>query len=62
MMRLAASEMQAVAAMPELGHHITNTGTLDLYDTKASFDAVQRDWDEKERVGIAFSRIGRADK
>lgn len=61
MMRLAASEMQAVAAMPELGHHITNTGTLDLYDTKASFDAVQRDWDEKERAGIAFSRIGRAD-
>ncbi|MCI9867053.1 FAD-binding oxidoreductase [Rhizobium skierniewicense] len=61
MMRLAASEMQAVAAMPELAHHITNTGTLDLYDTKASFDAAQRDWDEKERAGISLSRIGRAD-
>ncbi|MGV1753234.1 NAD(P)/FAD-dependent oxidoreductase [Agrobacterium sp. CG674] len=61
MMRLAATEMQAVAAMPELAHHITNTGTLDLYDTKASFDAAQRDWDEKERAGISLSRIGRAD-
>lgn len=61
MMRLAASEMQAVAAMPELAHHIINTGTLDLYDTKASFDAAQRDWDEKERAGISLSRIGRAD-
>lgn len=61
MMRLAASEMQAVASMPELAHHITNTGTLDLYDTKASFEAAQKDWDEKEQAGINFSRIGRAD-
>lgn len=61
MMRLAATEMQAVAAMPELAHHIINTGTLDLYDTKASFDAAQRDWDEKERAGISLSRVGRAD-
>lgn len=61
MMRLAASEMQAVALMPELAHHIINTGTLDLYDTRASFDAAQEDWDEKEQAGIAVSRIGRAD-
>ncbi len=61
MMRLAASEMQTVAAMPELAHHISNTGTLDLYDTRASFDAVRRDWDEKERAGVTFSRVGRAE-
>ncbi len=41
MMALAASEMQHVAAMPELSSFISNTGTLDLYDTSASFDAVQ---------------------
>ncbi len=61
MMRLAASEMQTVAVMPELAHHISNTGTLDLYDTRASFDAARRDWDEKERAGVTFSRVGRAE-
>ncbi|MES5097959.1 FAD-binding oxidoreductase [Agrobacterium sp. BA1120] len=61
MMRLAASEMQTVAAMPELAHHISNTGTLDLYDTRASFDAARRDWDEKERAGVTVSRVGRAE-
>lgn len=59
MMTLAAAEMRAIADMPELGRYISNTGTLDLYDTRASFDAAQKDWDEKERAGIEFSRIGR---
>lgn len=59
MMRLAASEMQQVAAMPELAHYITNTGTLDLYDTRESFDAARRDWDEKESAGLTFSRVCR---
>lgn len=59
MMRLATSEMQQVAAMPELTQYITNTGTLDLYDTRESFDAARRDWDEKESAGFTFSRVGR---
>lgn len=61
MMALAAREMQNVAAMSELSHFISNTGTLDLYDTRASFDAAQKDWDEKERAGVAFSRVSRQD-
>lgn len=59
MMKLAASEMQAVAAMPELSHHVSNTGTLDLYDSRASFDAAGRDWEEKAESGFTFSRVGR---
>ncbi len=59
MMTLAAREMQAIADMPELSRFITNTGTLDLYDTRTSFDAAQKDWKEKERAGFDFSRIGR---
>ncbi|MBB3945438.1 D-amino-acid dehydrogenase [Rhizobium skierniewicense] len=59
MMKLAADEMQRVAAMPELAHHISNTGTLDLYDSRASFDAARGDWDEKARAGFTFTRVGR---
>jgi D-amino-acid dehydrogenase len=59
MMALTAREMQAIADMPELSRFITNTGTLDLYDTRTSFDAAQKDWEEKERAGFDFSRIGR---
>ena len=61
MNQLAAREMQHVTAMPELAHHISNTGTLDLYDTRASFDAASKDWEEKERAGFTFERIGRED-
>ena len=59
MMKLAAREMQAVAAMPELSRHVANTGTLDLYDSLASFDAAGSDWEEKAEAGFTFSRVGR---
>lgn len=59
MMALASREMQAIADMPELSHFISKTGTLDLYDTKASFDAAQKDWEEKKRAGFDFSQVGR---
>ncbi|MGN8153976.1 NAD(P)/FAD-dependent oxidoreductase [Agrobacterium sp. 22094] len=61
MMALAASEMQHVAAMPELSSFISNTGTLDLYDTSASFDASSHHWDEKAKAGFVFSKIGRTE-
>jgi D-amino-acid dehydrogenase len=61
MMALAASEMQKVGAVPELAGHISNTGTLDLYDNRTSFDAARHDWDLKEKAGIAFSRVDRSE-
>ena len=57
--RLASVEMAHVAAMPELSHLISKTGTLDLYDSEASLEASRKDWDEKERAGFTFQRVGR---
>lgn len=59
MMALAAKEMQHVAAMPELSSFISNTGTLDLYDSVTSFDASSHHWEEKAKAGFVFSRIQR---
>ncbi|WHA42764.1 NAD(P)/FAD-dependent oxidoreductase [Agrobacterium larrymoorei] len=61
MMALASAEMQHVAAMPELSRFISNTGTLDLYDSRASFDASSPHWEEKAKAGFDFSRIGKAE-
>ncbi|MBO0126239.1 FAD-binding oxidoreductase [Agrobacterium sp. OT33] len=57
--RLAATEMAHVAAMPELSALVSKTGTLDLYDSEASLNAAARDWDEKQRAGFSFERVGR---
>lgn len=57
--RLASVELAHVAAMPELSHLISKTGTLDLYDSEASLEASRKDWDEKERAGFTFQRVGR---
>lgn len=57
--RLAANEMAHVAAMPELSSFVSKTGTLDLYDSEASLNAAARDWDEKQRAGFSFERVGR---
>ncbi|MFK0385592.1 NAD(P)/FAD-dependent oxidoreductase [Agrobacterium sp. NPDC090273] len=56
---LAAAEMAHVAAMPELAAFIAKTGTLDLYDSEASFNAASKDWDEKHKAGFDFQRVGR---
>ncbi|NKN36103.1 FAD-binding oxidoreductase [Agrobacterium sp. a22-2] len=61
MMQLAAAEMQRIAQMPELSGFISNTGTLDLYDSEASFNAASHDWQEKAKAGFQFSRVGRAE-
>ena len=45
--RLSALEMAHIAAMPELSHLVSKTGTLDLYDSEASLNAARKDWDEK---------------
>lgn len=59
MMKLAAAEMETIRSMPELSGFITNTGTLDLYDSETSFNAAAADWAEKEKAGFVFNRIGR---
>ncbi|NTJ44405.1 FAD-binding oxidoreductase [Agrobacterium larrymoorei] len=61
MMALAAAEMQHVAAIPELSRFISNTGTLDLYGSRSSFDGSAAHWEEKAKAGFTFSRIGRAE-
>ncbi len=59
MMALAAAEMEKVAAMPDLSQFFSRTGTLDLYDSRASFDAAQPHWDDKAKAGFSFERIDR---
>ncbi|WP_313614999.1 FAD-binding oxidoreductase [Agrobacterium sp.] len=59
MMGLAAAEMETIRAMPELSGFISNTGTLDLYDSETSFNAAAADWSEKEKAGFVFNRVGR---
>lgn len=61
MMHLAASEMERVRALVELSSFFTQTGTLDLYDSEASFNAATPDWLEKEKAGFQFTSVGRAD-
>lgn len=61
MMQLAAGEMERVRAITELSSFFTHTGTLDLYDSEASFNAATPDWLEKERAGFQFTSVGRAD-
>ncbi|MBC7151156.1 MAG: FAD-binding oxidoreductase [Rhizobium sp.] len=61
MMHLAASEMERVRAIAELQSFFTQTGTLDLYDSEASFNAATPDWLEKEKAGFQFTSVGRAD-
>lgn len=61
MMQLAAGEMERVRAIAELSSFFTHTGTLDLYDSEASFNAATPDWLEKEKAGFQFTSVGRAD-
>jgi D-amino-acid dehydrogenase len=61
MMQLAAGEMECVRAIAELSSFFTHTGTLDLYDSEASFNAATPDWLEKEKAGFQFTSVGRAD-
>jgi D-amino-acid dehydrogenase len=61
MMQLAASEMERVREIAELSPFFTQTGTLDLYDSEASFNAATPDWLEKEKAGFQFTSVGRAD-
>lgn len=61
MMQLAASEMERVREIAELSPFFTQTGTLDLYDSEASFNAATPDWLEKEKAGFQFTSVSRAD-
>ncbi len=61
MMELAATEMARIRAIPGLSSFIDNTGTLDLYDSEASFNAAAHDWLVKEKAGFEFKRVGRAE-
>lgn len=61
MMQLAASEMDRVREIAELSPFFTQTGTLDLYDSEASFNAATPDWLEKEKAGFQFTSVSRAD-
>ncbi len=61
MMQLATGEMERVRAIAELSSFFTHTGTLDLYDNEASFNAATPDWLEKEKAGFQFTSVGRAD-
>ena len=57
-MRLAEVEMSRVLQDAALGRHAVTTGTLDLYDDGAAFDAADRDRTAKEQAGFAFRIVG----
>lgn len=61
LMKLAAAEMDRVRAIGELASFFTHTGTLDLYDSEASFNAATHDWLEKEKAGFQFTSVDRAE-
>ncbi|MFN7011987.1 MAG: NAD(P)/FAD-dependent oxidoreductase [Allorhizobium sp.] len=61
LMKLAAAEMERVRAIGELASFFTHTGTLDLYDNEASFNAATHDWLEKEKAGFQFTSVDRAE-
>lgn len=61
MMPLARSEMLRVIGRTGLKHMVSQTGTLDLYDSEASFNAASADWDAKRKAGFEFSRVGRSE-
>ena len=61
MMQLAQAEMQAIAAHPQLAPFFRQIGTLDLYDSAASFDKTAADWALKAQAGVQFQRVGRTE-
>lgn len=60
-MPLARSEMLRVIERTGLKAMVSQTGTLDLYDSEASFDAAAADWAAKRSAGFGFRRVGRAE-
>lgn len=60
LMRLAQTEMQALAVWPELAGYFRQTGTLDLYDSAASLQAAIPSWKAKASAGFVFERIERS--
>ncbi|MGK6314205.1 NAD(P)/FAD-dependent oxidoreductase [Neorhizobium sp. DT-125] len=60
-MPLARSEMLRVIERAGLKAMVSRTGTLDLYDSEASFDAAAADWAAKRRAGFEFRRVGRSE-
>lgn len=61
LMRLAETEWQALMARAGLGGHLVEKGCLELYDSDASFKAARAGYDLRERHGIAFRHLGRAE-
>lgn len=61
MMGLARTEMQSVLARTNLAHMVSNTGTLDLYDSEQSLNSTAADWQDKARSGAVFDRVERAE-
>jgi D-amino-acid dehydrogenase len=59
MMALARAEMQATIERTGLSHMVSNTGTLDLYDSEDSLKAALAEWQEKQKSGVIFERVGR---
>jgi D-amino-acid dehydrogenase len=59
MMKLAAAEMQTTTSNQLLNGFVSNTGTLDIYESAASLEAAHHDWDARAKAGSQFRRVGR---
>ncbi|MBB3948816.1 NAD(P)/FAD-dependent oxidoreductase [Aureimonas jatrophae] len=52
--RLAEPAMDAAIVRAGLGNHVSEAGTLDLYDGEDAFRRADADWARKRRAGIGF--------
>ena len=61
LMRMAETEWAAVIDRAGLAGHLVEKGYLELYDSDTSFRAARAGYDLRERHGIAFRHLGRAE-
>lgn len=57
MMRLAASEMEAMVAACRLDHMIRRDGSLELYESEAELTAAEPGWRARAEEGIVFEHV-----
>jgi D-amino-acid dehydrogenase len=54
---LAASEVQAMMQIPQIGNQIRTDGALHLYESDSEFAASQSSWQARQEFGIEFEHL-----
>lgn len=61
MMRLAEAEWMALMERSSTRHMLREDGSLELYESEAEFEASLPGWAERDRFGIAYRHVSKAD-